>query len=297
MNRMQTHRVMLLLAFAGMSWVAASQAAGAMAPENTGQSAGTVVNQQVMIAGKNYSGRWYLPSVQAEGVVYLQHGYSRNYGKVADLATSLMNRGLMVLSINAAMNQGAQAFALKVADQLRLNPPTPPNGDQWPAQLILSGHSAGGAHVGYIGGQLVTAGYPNLAGMILFDPVEGPDLQPHLQGVVDAGVPVRAILANSGSCNAQGGTHADLGDLTGTDFTGIKLTNRSSHVDAEGGNTDWLMRFFCGAPQSYNVELVQSFAAAWAVDMVAGSFNADYYPGGIRVLQLYDEGLGHLIKE
>jgi hypothetical protein len=42
---------------------------------------------------------------------------------------------------------------------------------------------------------------------------------------------------------------------------------------------------------------VQSFAGAWAVDMVTGSFNTDYYPGGIRVLQLYDEGLGQLIKE
>lgn len=297
MNKMQTKFVAVLLAFAGLGWVAGSLAADLAAPEQFGQSAGAVVSQQVVIAGKTYSGRWYLPSTQAGGVVYLQHGYSRNYGKIANLATSLMHRGLMVLSINAAMNQGAQAFALKVADQLRLNPPTPPNGYQWPSQLILSGHSAGGAHVGYIGAQLVTDGYPNLAGMILFDPVEGPDLQPHLQGLVDAGIPVRAILANSGSCNAQGGTHADLRDLTGTDFTGVKLTNRSSHVDAEGGNSDWLMRFFCGAPQSYNVDLVQSFAGAWAVDMVTGSFNADYYPGGIRVLQLYDEGLGHLIKE
>ena len=258
---------------------------------------GVVVSQPVSIEGTNYPGRWYLPAQQPQGVVYLQHGFSRNATRLSNLAEGLMARGLMVLSINAGMTQGAQSLAQAVAEQLSTNPPTPPNGYLWPSRLVVAGHSAGGAHAGYIAGYLATEAYSGLAGVILFDPAEGPDLQPHLQAAVDAGVPVRAILANKGSCNSQGSTHVDLKNLTGTDYTGIKLTSRSSHVDAEGSNTDWLMRFFCGAPQSYNITTVQEFTSAWAVDMITGSYSSEYYPGGLQVLELYDAGRGHLIKD
>lgn len=279
-----------LFALIGTLLLSAAWAINAMAD-------GVVVSQSVNIGGSNYSGRWYLPTQQAQGVVYLQHGFSRNASRLSNLANGLMDRGLMVLSIDAGMTQGAQSLAQAVADQLRTNPPTPPNGYLWPSQLVVAGHSAGGAHAGYIAGYLANSAYPGLAGVILFDPVEGPDLQPHLQAAVDAGVPVRAILANKGSCNSQGSTHGDLKNLTGTDFTGIKLTSRSSHVDAEGSNTDWLMRFFCGAPQSYNIATVQEFTTAWAEDMITGSYSSDYYPGGLKVLALYDAGRGHLIKD
>lgn len=244
---------------------------------------GTVVHDTaISIGGQNWSGDWYLPREPATGLVYLQHGFTRGAGNYRDLGVSLMNNGLMVLSLNAPMTGGNPDLARSVAEALKENPPSPPGGSPFPSAWVLSGHSAGALHVTLIGQHLVTLGaHDPLKGLVLLDPVSsGNRFADAAWEIADKSIPVLALTANPSSCNAFNNTREALEGLPG-DFVGIQLTNRSTHIDAEGRNTDLLAMLVCGFPRRDNVEWVRQFAGAWAGDMLSGSLTPDFYPGGV----------------
>lgn len=261
--------------------------------------AGRVINASVDFNGEVYNGDWYLPDGAVTGTVYLQHGFTRGGGNYRDLALAMMDRGMMVLSINAPMSGGNEALARRVADVLSSQPPVAPDGRVFQAgNLVLSGHSAGGLHVSLIAERLVQTGHAGqLAGLVLFDPVNsfGP-FGRAMDAVASAGLPVRAVTANGSLCNLFNDTRGDLRDLPGN-YVGIKLTDRSTHVDAEGNNTDIAASLACGFPREQNIVALREFGVAWAEDMLTGTFSGDYYPGGQRLNALLNDGDAKLIKD
>lgn len=259
-------------------------------------NAGEKVNTNVDLGG-NRSATWYLPDNQAQGWIFLQHGFQRNKGHLDDMATHLMDNGFMVLTVNSSVTGGNRNLALQVADDIIDNPPTPPNGVSLPSQLIVAGHSAGGLHVSHMSGQLVDRNYSGFAGAILFDPVDAnPGMATPLQTAVSAGKPILSILANSGSCNSSNNALTPLRNLSDA-FVGIKLTDNSKHFDVEGSSTGGLPTWICGTPEVKNTNYVKAFATAWANDMINGTQTPDYYPGGSAMQQLISDDDGELIKE
>lgn len=283
-----TSRISLTLAGAIMSVTA-------LLPQQT--LADTIKSATVRFGTTSYNADWYLPTRQPDGIVYLQHGFPRDKKNLKELGTHLMQQGLMVLAIKAGMTGGAPSLAPNVATAFRSRTLTPPNGYSLPSSLVLAGHSAGGLHVTLVGKSLVESGFTGLKGVVLFDPVDANNLfKTAAQTVVDSGKPLRAVLANGGSCNSNNNTEAPLRGLTGISFVGFKLTNRSAHTDAEGSSSDWLGRLFCGTPQAYNTNYLKQAAGAWAKDMVNGTVTADYYPGGSFVQGLLNTNNAYLIK-
>ena len=252
----------------------------------------------ISINGANWSGDWYLPSTQVKGLVYLQHGFTRGGGNYRDLGVALMAQGMMVLSVNAPMSGGNESLAHEVATALASNPPVPPNGYVFPQQLVLSGHSAGGLHVSLVAERMSAQGHGHkIRGLILLDPVNAFGPFGRAMSVVDAtAIPVRAVTANGSLCNTFNDTQGDLRNLSG-DYVGIKLTNRSTHIDSEGDNTDVAAILACGYPKADNITALRDFTVAWANDMLMGSYSADFYPGGSRVNELLDQERARLIKD
>ncbi|MEE4251057.1 MAG: pre-peptidase C-terminal domain-containing protein [Alcanivoracaceae bacterium] len=259
---------------------------------------GTVINDSVSFNGEIYNGDWYLPNGPAIGAVYLQHGFTRGGGNYRDLGVALMNQGMLVLSINAPMSGGAGDLAVRVADVLASNPPSPPDGRPFPSSLVLSGHSAGGLHVSLIAERLVQTGNAaNLRGLVLLDPVNafGP-FGRVMDVLAPTSIPVQAVTANGSLCNTFNDTQGALRNLP-RQFVGIKLTDRSTHVDSEGNNTDILAQIACGFPVERNIVALRDFAVAWAKDMLDGGYSADFYPGGARMNALLNAEQARLLKD
>ena len=165
--------------------------------------AGVKVNQTIDLGG-NRSVTWYLPDTTPSGWVFFQHGFQRSKNNLDDIASHYMDNGLMVLTANSNVTGGNASLARNVADAIIDNPPTPPNGYELPANLLLSGHSAGGLFVTNLGARLVERSSTILAGMVLFDPVDADNaMYANMQAVVNSGAPVLAILANSNGCNSN----------------------------------------------------------------------------------------------
>ncbi len=258
--------------------------------------AGSKVNETVDLGG-NRQATWYLPDSPSNGWVLLQHGFQRNKSNLDDLATHLMDNGIMVLTINSDVSNGNPSLARNIADDLVDNPLTPPNNMALPNKLVIAGHSAGGLFMSHLGGRLVERSYANLYGAILFDPVDKNNgMQPTLQSMIDNNLPVLSILANSGSCNSSNNALQPLRNLTSS-YVGIKLTDNSKHTDVEGSSTGGIITWLCGSPKAHNIAYLQDFALHWAQDMISGNITADYYPNGNKVNELLAANDGELIKE
>lgn len=257
---------------------------------------GEIVKGSITVNGSNYNVDWYLPDASANGLVYLQHGFARKSENLRDLATVLMDKGLMVLSVNANMTGGNESLALAVADQLIDNPPSVPGGGLLPSPLILSGHSAGALHVAMIAKRLIERESTVLAGLVLLDPVDANGkFAPAVDSLNSASVTTLSVTANASSCNSSNNTQGDLQRLN-DDYVGIKLTDRSKHTDAEGDNVDFWGQLFCGAPRDYNIAALQAFVSAWVSDMATGLYTPAYYPGGAALNELINNDRAITIK-
>ena len=263
---------------------------------STGLHAGQKVNESVNLGGSRQA-TWYLPDEAPTGWMLLQHGFQRNKSNLDDIATHLMDNGLMVLTINSSVSNGNPNLAKDVADDLIDSPPTPPNGILLPENLVIAGHSAGGLFMSHLGARLMERNYSGLNGAILFDPVDASNaIQGNAQSMLDNQVPVLSILANSSSCNSSNNAQQPLQNLS-AEFVGIKLTNDSKHTDVEGSSTGGIITWLCGTPKSYNVDYVKEYTLNWALDMVNQTQTSDYYPGGAKLSQLLSDNDGILLKE
>jgi hypothetical protein len=83
--------------------------------------------------------------------------------------------------------------------------------------------------------------------------------------------PVLALLAQPHACNAQHNALPALRALRpAAGFVGGVLGAGSTHVDAEGEDSDAVGRWACGTPQPAQTARLRALAAGWAVDIAAG---------------------------
>lgn len=256
---------------------------------------------------------WAFPdtTVTPIGMIWIQHGFARQNNNMADLMREYAARGYVVVNpsfgafgtcgINSATLHTAIAYAIahstefnsalqQSADSARARLLLPPL--TLPANIVLSGHSAGGALVTAVGGQLASSTTPGVAarlkGLVLLDPVENSDNAMAANLPKLAGVPVRTISGANSSCNANGsGTNVLIPRRSG--FVGVRLPS-GCHCDAEGATTDGLCTFICGTPQQKNVDALQGLAADWASGMLKGTLVPRSEPGGAYYQQLISDG-------
>ncbi|MEU4420714.1 alpha/beta hydrolase [Actinoplanes sp. NPDC024001] len=254
---------------------------------------------------------WYFPATTSpKALVYLQHGFSRSNGNMADLARRYQAAGFLVFaptlpSINlygcTVNNTGNNtAFLNNVAAWLgQATTPTSAlarsyaaaanaagrGGSTLPTRYVLAGHSAGGEAVTYIANRLRTAhpaAFAALEHVQLLDPVKSPagnNMASGLSGLAATGLPILTISSPPYLSNSNASGTVELVNQLDRPFLGVRLTT-GSHCDAEGASTDGLCTLTGGAPQARNVAALQTLAVAWASDAVAGSATATYYPGG-----------------
>jgi pimeloyl-ACP methyl ester carboxylesterase len=253
---------------------------------------GTVVSAVLRIAGTDYDVDWYLPSGNPLGFAVVEHGFTRKCANQRETTRELMNRGLMALCVNASMVAGnpglAEALAAVLVGALQA-----PDGRPVPDRIVVGGHSAGGHFASRLGWSLAALAPSRLAGAVLFDPVAAVNFSDNLSAISAAGSrPVLAITSNASGCNANNNADPALRRVrdealaNGRDgFVGVQLTDRSTHVDSEGNDTNLLGTVACrqGWPRPFNVSYLRQLAAAWALDLVTGGRSAEFYPGGSYV--------------
>jgi pimeloyl-ACP methyl ester carboxylesterase len=299
MNTMSRRLAPLALAALLVGGCASAQPA---APSAGGEVVAAVLN----IGGTDYSVDWFLPDAPAAALVTLQHGFARDCSRLRGTGQALMARGLMALCVNASMAGGNPRLAEALATTL-LSGIVAPGGRELPQKIVVGGHSAGGLFASRVGWQLAASAPQRLAGALLFDPVDAGDaLRANLMVVSATGErPVLAVTANASGCNAQANALPALRQLrqdavgAGRDgFVGLQLTDRSTHVDAEGRDTDLLAVVACGqgAPRPANTATLRMLAAQWALDAAAGTREPAYYPGGAVVDALLGRARAALIE-
>lgn len=279
---------------------AASVSACAQVPQQ--QLPGTLV-----LGGTEYDVAWGLPAAgPAIGLAVVEHGFTRRCRNIAGTLEALVAQGLMTLCVDAPLAGGNPALADALAEALVAGF-SPPDGSPLPERIVVGGHSAGGAFAVRLGATLATLAPQRLAGAVLFDPVAAGSRFVDEIRVLSAGGqrPLRTISANAGACNANHNSYPGLraaaadAVAAGNDgFVGLQLTDRSTHVDAEGSDSDLLAWTACrqGPPRRPNVATLRELAAAWAADLVRGVRTPAYYPGGSVVEGLIADQRAALIE-
>lgn len=314
---------MILKRFTALS---ALLVAAAMSLPGTAHAAGwTQVSNTVDVpcAGLTYhpSADWFLPAGTPKGLVYLQHGFSRSNGNMADLAEHYAAAGFVVF---APTLPSADIFGCTVSN-LGNNAPFLNNVTTWlgqansptgalarsyanalsragrpaaalPTSYVIAGHSAGGEVASYVANRLRTT-YPGQFARVrlvqLLDPVKsflGSNMDTALAGLNLTSTPIYAISSPPYTANSNASGTVELTEDVHRAFLGVRLTT-GSHCDAEGASTDGLCTVLNGASQPGNVAALQTFAVAWAADAVGGTTTATYYPGGAYYQSLLTGGV------
>jgi uncharacterized protein YbjQ (UPF0145 family) len=239
-------------------------------------------------AGEALDTEWHLPAGDSAGLVLVQHGFARRCANLRTTARRIAAQGAMTLCVDAAPVGDTAALADALAAAI-LHGLTAPDGRAVPPRVVVAGHSAGAAFAARVGRALAWADASRLGGAVLFDPVATRGFADNLGAIADGGRrPVYAVMAVSTGCNARHNALpalqrvADAARAAGGDgFVGVELMQGSTHVDAEGEDTDALAVLACrqGPPSPVNTEALRTLAARWALDLLRGGRAADAYPG------------------
>jgi hypothetical protein len=300
-----------LLLAAGVALVSACASGPASTPVAglEGTVSVTMPGRQVAailsVGGSDREVVWGLPAGPAIGLAVIQHGFSRQCRHLAGLLEVLVAQGIVTLCVDASMAGGHPALADALAELLVAGIATP-DGAPLPERVIVGGHSAGAVFAARLGANLARLAPHRLAGALLFDPVAAGSFAADLRALAAQGArPVRTVSAAAGACNAGHSAYPALRAVqseaaaAGRDtFVGLELTDRSTHVDAEGDNSDLLAWAACrqGRPQPANVQTLRALAAAWAADLLRGTRTPAIHPGGAGVEGLRAQGRAALIE-
>lgn len=259
----------------------------------TGQAPSRQIADTLLIGGAEYDVAWGRPDAAPVGLAVIQHGFTRRCDNLRGTLDALVAQGLVTLCVNAPMAGGNPALADALADTLVASVATP-WGEPAPQAVVVGGHSAGGAFAARLGATLALIAPQRLASALLFDPVAAAGFSDDLRQLSAAGQrPVRTVSANASGCNAFHNAYpalqAVLDDAAAAGneaFVGLQLADRSTHVDAEGSDSDLLGWVACrqGPPRPANVTALRDLASAWAADMALGVRTPACYPGG-KVLE------------
>ncbi|GEM32260.1 hypothetical protein NN3_32670 [Nocardia neocaledoniensis NBRC 108232] len=248
---------------------------------------------------------WYLPAGVPRGLVWLQHGFARGGGHLAELATDFAERGYLVFAPSlpflevrgcTLQNLGDNTGFLGHVAELFADPAqTLASGlaaaarhggretSDLPGDLVFVGHSAGAEAVAYVADHLRRTDpstWARLRGVVLLDPVPsflGANIDRALTGLDGSGLPVRTVAAAPSLCNNFGaGTGAVQAHLHGP-FVGVRLPH-GAHTDAEGASSDLLGTALCGRPDPRDVAALSTLAVGWTDDFIARTTTPAYYP-------------------
>ncbi|MBU3751341.1 MAG: hypothetical protein FGM52_13020, partial [Mycobacterium sp.] len=239
--------------------------------------------------GYNAPADWYFPtqadgSVQANGVIWLQHGFLGFKEWYSDLATRLAqetNSIVVAPSIfwfdDAYTGQAAAQMFVGARPELNISATKAGFQGALPQPFILTGHSAGGRFATTAGAYTVDNGAAeDLLGVVMFDGVDGSEqFAASLAKLDSLGIPDYQIAAPAQQWNAWGLTTEQLSALKPGQFVGIQIDN-GSHTDSIGGDSFFGRLGTLGSdlfvkpspPGGKNA--VGTFATGWINDLYGG---------------------------
>lgn len=248
--------------------------------------------------------RWSIPAGQPTALAWVQHGFARTGERMADLADRLAADGLLVvaptvdalggcsLSDAGAIVAGIAEALVGRVDEGALLASARDAGmaaGSLPTDLVLVGHSAGGAAMTGVAAELAASDAAGtLRLLLLLDPVESRG------GMMAASLPeleaveVLAIAGEPGPCNAEASGPAALGAARDS-FHGVRIKG-GCHCDPEGDSTNVACTIVCGTPVEEHVALLRRLAGAWVADAVGGTRTDGLYPGGDELERLIGDG-------
>jgi len=243
--------------------------------------------------------RWYFPTqangtVDARGVIYLQHGFLGTGGWYGQLATALAygtDSIVVVPTVSSlplpggANLGGTQMFSavgsLFLGNETALNLSASQAGfhGTLPQSFMLTGHSAGGGLATLAAGDYVadlganTAGN-HLLGVVMFDGVANSPtaFAAAIANLKSLNIPDYVVAAPPQSWNAGGATTSQLVSLYPDHFVGVELLN-GSHVDSLLGNKpviDFIAQLFTKYSPGGDTQAVYTLSTGWINDIYTG---------------------------
>ncbi|QEN12713.1 hypothetical protein ACRDU6_08470 [Mycolicibacterium sp. ELW1] len=254
--------------------------------------------------GFNAPADWYFPtqadgSVQANGVIWLQHGFLADKAFYSELATQLAkNTNSIVVAptlpsfpqltcrgctlYGVPMQKAAATMFLGGRPALTISASQAGYDGVLPQDFILAGHSAGGGWSSSVGGYYVDALAPtdenHLLGVVMYDGVTMNGTLPQAIASLDTrDIPVYQVAAPAQMWNTFGSTTDQLLALRPDQFDGVVLVN-GSHVDAMLGSNplvDFFAQLVTKRSPSGNTSAVDTLSSGWINDFYAGAGPAD----------------------
>jgi len=256
--------------------------------------------------GDTVAADWYFPTqtdgtVEAQGVIWLQHGFGAFNSLYSALATDLaMTTNSIVVAptlssipftfsggcLVCTTSQEAAAAAFLDPERTALIDSAVAAGylgdvDQLKGRFALAGHSAGGGFATAVGADYIGAGSDAqdalLAGVVMFDGVSNGALDGTFTDQVDvllaAAKPIYQIAAPAQSWNAFGATTNALAEALAGNFAGMVLTG-GSHVDSMLGSNpiiDLVLQLVTQWVPAGNTDATHLLSSGWINDMYAGN--------------------------
>lgn len=228
------------------------------------------------VGGQEIEASWHWPDGPAQGLVLLQHGFSRRCANLRGLASAMADGGWLVLCLNADMAGGNPPLAGTFAKALLAGRIAAPDGGPLPQRWVAAGHSAGGAFATTLAMAITSAQPARVERLLLLDPV----------GVVALPrTPTLALLALPMACNAKQQSLPAL--LIAPNADVFQMPPDATHMDAEGEDTDAIARAACtpGEPQPANVRLLRELALRWIAGDAEPSIEAALRSGRLTSLR------------
>jgi len=248
--------------------------------------------------------RWYFPtqadgSVDARGVIYLQHGFLANGSYYSDLAIQLAERTDCIVVTptvsslplpNGAWLMGTQmqqgVGSLFLGSETALNTSANQAGyhGTLPQSFVITGHSAGGGLATAAGGDYVAdlgadTASNHLLGVVMFDGVStnSSAFAASIANLKTLNIPDYVVAAPPQAWNVHGATTNELVSLYPGQFVGVELVN-GSHVDSMLGDKpviDFLSQLITKFSPGGNTAAVYTLSTGWINDMFAGAGPTD----------------------
>jgi hypothetical protein len=263
----------------------------------------------LVLGAERVSAEWHLPPPAAgapRGLVTLQHGFMRQCHHLRGTAAAIARTGLATLCLNTTVTGGNPALAGSLADALAAGQIRLPDGREPPGRIVVAGFSAGAHFAVVLGARLAEVAPARVVGAVLLDPVAGRAFEPALERLSGRGErPVLSLAAKSDGCNARHNAHPALRRMAEAaraagreDFAGVVFGERSTHMDAEGEDTDWLAFLACGRlwPDASIVSALRNLAAAWSIDLIEGRRSGPAWPGGAMLEASLRPGTVQLLR-